>query len=106
MADNFESRMNFIVEQRAKFRADMELLKEQQAETRRLIETEEEKVRQLVDATMLLARQGEETGRHRREVGARIDELLRQRAEAGARTDRRLNALIATVDKLTRRNGS
>ena len=104
MPDNFESRMNFIIEQRAKFRADMELLKERQAETRRLIEAEAEKVRQLADEMIPLTRYGEEPAR-RRELRARTDELLRQRAAAGARTDRRLAALIDTVDKLVRRNG-
>jgi hypothetical protein len=105
MRDNFESRMNLIIEQRARFRADMELLKEQQAETRRLIEAEREKVHQLADVIIPLTRHTAETDR-RREVGARTDELLRQRAEAGARTDRRLAALINTVDKLVRGNGS
>jgi hypothetical protein len=55
---------------------------------------------------MPIARHGEETDRHRRELGAHTDELLRQRAEAGAHTERRLDALIDTVDKLVRRNGS
>ena len=102
MADNIESRMNFIIEQRAKFRANMQLLKERQvafavdlqslkerqAETREMIG-------QLVDVTMSLARHGEET-----------DRRLRELAEAGTHTDRRLDALIDTVDKLVRRNGS
>jgi hypothetical protein len=102
MPDNFESQMKFIIEQRAKFRADMEWLKERQAETRRLIEAEREKARQLVDATMLLIRHGEETDR-RRELGDRADDVLRQRAEAGVRTDPCLVSLIDTVDKLVRR---
>ena len=113
MPDNFESRMKFIIEQRAKFRADMQLLKERQAETQEMTRqmanvwnADREKIRQLVDVTMPLTPQGRETDRRRRELGARIDELLRQRADAGARTDLRLAALIDTVDRLVRRNGS
>jgi hypothetical protein len=37
MPDSFESRMNSIIERRTKFRADMGLLKERQAETREMI---------------------------------------------------------------------
>jgi len=100
MADNIESRMDFIIEQQAQFAvdiqllkerqtafaADLESLKERQAETREMI-------RQLVDVTMSLARHAEET-----------DERLRDQVEAGVHTDRRLDALIDTVDKLVRRD--
>jgi hypothetical protein len=48
MPDNFESRMNFIIEQQTQFALDIQLLKERQAETPRLIEAEREKVRQLL----------------------------------------------------------
>ena len=99
MPDNFESRMNFIIEQQAQFAVDIQILKERQAETREMI-------RQLVDVTMSLARHGEETDRRIRELGAGTDKRLRQPAEAGVHTDRRLDALIDTVDKLVRRNGS
>ena len=97
MPHNSESRVNFIIEQRAKFRADMELLKERQAETREMI-------RQLADVTMSLARHGEETDRRLRELGARTDERLRELAEAVVPTGCRLDALIDTVGKLVRRN--
>ena len=106
MPDNIESRMSFIIEQQAQFTVDIQLLKERQAETQRLIEAERERVRRMVDVTMSLARHGEETDPRLGELGARTDELLRQRAEAGAHTDRRLDALIDTVDKLVRRNNS
>lgn len=87
MADNIEARMNFIVEQQAQFATDIQLLKERQNDTERMI-------RQLVDVTMSLAHHAEET-----------DRRLRQLAESGAHTDRRLDALIDTVDKLVRRDG-
>ena len=61
MADNIESRMNFIIEQQAQFAVDMQLLKERQAESQRQIDTNQEMIRQLIDVSMSLARQGEET---------------------------------------------
>ena len=112
MSDNIESRMNFIIEQQAQFTVDIQLLKERQADTQRMIG-------QLVDVTMSLARHAEETDqrlrelaasgadtdRHLRELGEETDRRLRELAESGAHTDRRLDALIETVEKLTRRDG-
>jgi hypothetical protein len=105
MSDNIESRMNFIIEQQAQFAADIQLLKERQADAQRMIEANSGMIeantsmmRQLVDVSISLARQLEETDRR---LGARIEQL----AESGAHTDRRLDALIGTVDKLARRNG-
>ncbi len=95
MPDHLDSRMNFIIEQQAQFAADIQLLKDRQADTMRLVEANSGMIRQLVDVTMPLARHGEETDR-------RIRELV----ESGAHTDRRLDALIDVVDKLTRRNGA
>ncbi len=94
MPDNIESRMNFIIEQQAQFAADMQLLKDRQADTIRLVEANTGMIRQLVDVTMSLAHHGEET-----------DRRIRELAESGAHTDRRLDALIDVVDKLARRNG-
>jgi hypothetical protein len=95
MADNIESRMNFIIEQQAQFAVDIQLLQERQADSQRQIDVNREMIRQLVDVTMSLARHAEATDR-------RLGELV----EAGAHTDRRLDALIDTVDKLVRRNSS
>ena len=106
MADNIESRMNFIIEQQAQFAVDMQLLKERQAESQRQIDTNQEMIRQLIDVSMSLARHGEETDRRIRELGTGVDERLRELAEAQAHTDRRLDALIDNVDKLVRRNNS
>ncbi len=94
MPDPIESRMNFIIEQQAQFAADIQLLKERQSDTMRLVEANTGMIRQLVDVTMSLAHHGEET-----------DRRIRELAESGAHTDRRLDALIDVVDKLTRRDG-
>ncbi len=98
MPDNFESRMNFIIEQQAQFATDIQLLKERQTESQRMIDANRGMIRQLADVTLSLAHHLEETDRR---LGARIEQL----AESGAHTDRRLDALIDVVDKLARRNG-
>jgi predicted nucleic acid-binding Zn-ribbon protein len=105
MAGQLESRMQFIIEQQAQFAADMQALKERQAEGQRQIEENRERIRQILDVTMSLARYGEETDRRIRELAEETDRRIRERHEAGAHTDRRLDALIDIVDKLTRRNG-
>ncbi len=112
MPDHIESRMNFIVEQQAQFAADIQLLKERQADTMRLVDANTGMIRQLVDVTMSLAHHGEETDRRLQETDQRLralgeetDRRIRELAESGAHTDRRLDALIDVVDKLTRRNG-
>lgn len=99
MPGDIESNMKFIVEQQAQFAADIQLLKERQEQAQKQIDENRIRIAQLVDVTMSLARHAEETDRR---VGARFAEL----AETQARTDKRLNALIDTVDKLVRRNGS
>ena len=102
MPGEIESRMNFIIEQQAQFAADIQILKERQAETARQQEVHSGMIRQLIDVSMSLARHGEETDRRFKET----DRLIRELRDAQAHTDRRLDALIDTVDKLVRRNGS
>ena len=99
MADPIEARMNFIIEQQAHFSADIQLLKERQAENARQIELNTDRIRQLVDVCMSLARHGEETDQTIRELGKETDQRIRELGED-------LRALIDTVDKLVRRNGS
>ena len=106
MPDNLESRMNFIIEQQAQFTADIQLLKDRQADTMRLVEANTGMIRQLVDVTMSLAHHAGETDLRLRQLGEGTDRRLRELAESGAHTDRRLDALIDVVDKLARRNGA
>jgi hypothetical protein len=87
--------MSFIIEQRAQFAVDIQALKERQAETARQQETNAAHIRQLVDISMSLAHHGEQT-----------DQMIRELRESQAHSDRRLDALIDTVDKLIRRDGS
>ncbi len=106
MPDNVESRMNFIIEQQAQFAANIQILKERQADALRMIEANSGAIRQLVDVTMSLARHAEETDRRLQETDRRLGARIEQLVESGAHTDRRLDALIDVVDKLARRNGS
>jgi chromosome segregation ATPase len=116
MAGDIESRVQFIIEQQARFTADVQALRERQEAGQKQIEENREGIGQLLDATMSLVRHGEETDRRLRELGEETDRRLRELGEAtdrriqelresGAHTDRRLDALIDVVDKLTRRNG-
>ena len=95
MPDQIEARMNFIIEQQAQFAVDIQALKERQVETARQQEMNAAHIRQLVDISMSLAHHGEQT-----------DQMIRELRESQAHSDRRLDALIDTVDKLIRRDGS
>jgi len=112
MSDHFESRMNFIIEHQAQFAVEIQLLKERQEATQRMVDANTDRIRQLVDVTMSLAHHATETDRRLEELGQRLHDLgqetdrrIRELAESGAHTDRRLDALIDTVDKFVRRNG-
>jgi ABC-type transporter Mla subunit MlaD len=106
MPGDIESNMKFIVEQQAQFAADMEALKDRQAQAQRQIDENRIRIGQLVDVTMSLARHAEETDRILRELGSETDRRFRETDERFKETGLRLNALIDTVDKLVRRNGS
>lgn len=109
MPDNIESRIKFIIGQQAQFAGDIQLLKERQTDSQRMIDANSSMLRQLVDVTMSLARHGEETDRRFKETDEQFKEtarLIRELREAQAHSDSRLDALIDTVDKLVRRNGS
>lgn len=56
MADNLESRMNFIIEHQAQFATGMQLLKEQQAETQRQVDDNAVRIRQLIETVDKLTR--------------------------------------------------
>jgi len=106
MADPIEARMNFIIEQQAQFSADIQLLKERQAENARQIESNTDRIRQLVDVCMSLARHGEETDQRIRALGKEVRELGKETDQRIRELGEDLRALIDTVDKLVRRNGS
>jgi hypothetical protein len=94
MADNVEARMNFIIEQQAQFAADIQALKNLQAENSRQIQAHSAQIeahsgmiRQLTDVSLSLVHH------------------MERLADAQTNTEYKLNALIDTVDKLIRRDG-
>ena len=101
--DDLEKFRKFMVEQQAQFWADLRAMDERQtrfdAEMKEFRRETETRLRTLVDVSLSLARHGEETDR-------RIRELAEAHAKLAAETEYKLNALIDTVDKLVKRNGS
>lgn len=106
MPGEVEPRMNFIIERQAQFAADIQVLKERQAETARQLEANSGMIRQLIDVSMSLARHGEETDRRLARLGEETDRRIRELRVAQVHSDHRPDALIDTVDKLVRRNAS
>lgn len=100
---DIEKTMQFILETQAKHETAIQQSDERFARFR---EQTEERFRGLVDVSMSLAANlqalGEETNRRFQETG----QLIRELREIQAGTDYKLNALIDTVDKLIKHNGS
>ncbi len=89
---DIEKTMRFILETQAKHEVTTQQILETQAK-------HEERFITLVDVSMSLAHHGEETDR-------RILELSEETNRRFQETDFKLNALIDTVDKLIKRDGS
>lgn len=64
------------------------------------------RIKSLVDVCMSLAHHGEETDRRIRELSEETNRRFQEVSQRFQETDYKLNALIDTVDKLTKRNGS
>jgi hypothetical protein len=105
--EQMQNTMQFIIEQQARFAADMEVIKEHSSKT-------DERIRALTDALLSLARITEENGNLLKslanETGERFretDQKITRLAEAGEGTEARLNAFINFVEKyIAGRNGS
>jgi septal ring factor EnvC (AmiA/AmiB activator) len=99
--EQFERRMEFIVEQQAQFTVDIQELKEQQAELTR-------KHNDLTDAlTTVVGMIGRlaEAQERQTEAQQRTDEQLSELTSKQAETDDRLNALIGVVERYFSGNG-
>ncbi|HLM56747.1 MAG TPA: hypothetical protein VK422_11580 [Pyrinomonadaceae bacterium] len=104
--DEFERKMEFIVNQQAQFSAGMEQLREAQAQT----EGRVTQIEQLVAQThQLVNRLAAATYEGFKDLNAKIDALVDSHIrlqEAQGRTDESLRNLIAVVDRyFERRNG-
>jgi hypothetical protein len=90
-----EKTMQFILEMQARHEAAIQQLDERLYRVSALAEANTTRISQLVGVCASLANLGEET-----------DRRIRELRDAQAHSDYKLNALIETVDKLTRHNGS
>jgi uncharacterized phage infection (PIP) family protein YhgE len=99
--EQIENRMEFIVEQQAKFAEDIQQLQEAQQRTEGMI-------RQLVEVSFSLTSHVQELASHLEKLDERLNTLAEsqvQLARSQAHTDQRLHTLINVVDKLIRRDG-
>lgn len=104
--DQFERRMQFIVEHQAQFSADILELKETQKMEGQLWR---EKYDNLTDAiTTIVGMVGKLAEAHQRSSAAqdRTDEQLSELTNKHAETDDRLNALIGVVERYFSGNGA
>jgi len=96
---DIEDAMRFILDTQARLEASVQIHDERFARLEGLVESNSSRIGQLVDVCLSLARHAEDTDRR---MAAGFKELR----ELQAASECRLNALIDTVDKLVRRNGS
>jgi DNA-directed RNA polymerase specialized sigma54-like protein len=110
--EEMNRKMEFIVEQQAKFAAEIEITREIQAQDAKLFKEQDRKIADaligLVDIVGYLTRA--QTGADARinllaEAQTRTDEGINRLTEAGTRTDARLNILINVVDRHITGNG-
>ena len=100
--EEMNKKMEFIVEQQAKFAADIEMAREvQAADARRLSNG----LLSLMDIVGNLTRAHIETDQSINRLTTETDEALKRLTEAQVRTDARLNILINVVDRHISGNG-
>jgi hypothetical protein len=107
--EQFERRMEFIVEQQAQFTVDIQALKETQAVEAKLWR---EKYNVLTDALATvvgmvgkLAANQDRTDAKLAELAKRTDERLIELAERQSETDERLNIFVNVVERYLSGNG-
>jgi len=96
--EQFENRMEFVVNQLAKCATDIDRLTETQARLTEAQSRTDSMIRNLVDVSLSLAN-------HLQETDERFDERINRLAERQERSEDRLDGLIEIVDKLIRRDG-
>jgi len=110
--EEMNKKMEFIVEQQAKFAAETEIMREIQAQDAKLFKEQDRRLSGaiigLVDIVGTLTRA--QMGADDRinllaEAQTRTDESIKRLTEAGTRTDARLNILINVVDRHISGNG-
>jgi hypothetical protein len=104
--EQMQNTMQFIIEQQARFAADMEAMREQSRDT-------DSRIRTLTDALLSLARITEQNENLLKSLAKQTDERFREvdakiarLAELGEGTEARLNTFITFVEKyIAGRNG-
>ena len=89
--EQFERRMEFLLQQQAQFSADMQRLEETQREAQTKTD---ERIRVLVDVSLSLAHHQEEIDRRLAAFITETNSRFQQLTESLAHSDRRLDALI------------
>ena len=103
--EELNKKMEFIVEQQAKFAADIQTMREVQAADSKLLK---DRLAAVVDILGSLARAQERSEERINSLAAaqaRTEESINRLMEAGARTDERLNNLINIVERHISGNG-
>ncbi|MGH9471013.1 MAG: hypothetical protein ACRD1N_11820 [Terriglobia bacterium] len=97
-----ERTIQFILEMQAKHEVWLQNHEEAMRRLDERFDRTDGMIRQLAEVCMTLARHAEDTDRRIQDT----DRLIRELTQAQAQGEHKLNALIETVDKLVRRNGS
>ena len=100
--EEFEKRVEFIIEHQARFVSDIQQLQEAQARTEQALARTEQAVAQ---TEQIVARLANVTAEGFKDVNAKIDALVDSHirlTEAQSRTDDTLRNLIAVVDRYFR----
>jgi hypothetical protein len=107
--EEFNRKMDFIVEQQAQFAADIQVMREVHDADVKLLKEQDRRLSNAIATTAELV--GELVAAHTRtdaqvsESNVRTDAKLAELAEAQLRTDDRLNVLINTVERYISGNG-
>jgi hypothetical protein len=108
--EQFEKRMQFILEQQASFAAGLQRLEEAQARHGQAQRETDERIRKLVDVSLSLANHVEGLTSHVEEIDRRLasfvtetNERFQRLAESQAHTDQRLDTLIDIVRRQAER---
>ncbi len=106
-SDEMQRNTDFIIQQQARFTADMQQLRESQARSEQKWERTEEGIRALLAVAEIHEREFLELRQAQAEAQARTDAQMTETGRRMAETDERLNALINTVERIIseRRNG-
>ena len=105
--EEFEKRMEFIIEQHARFGSDIQRLQEAQARTEQTVAQTEQILGRLANVTSVGFQDVTAKIDALVDAQVRTDDNIRKLAEAQTRTDDTLRNLIAVVDRYFRdgRNG-